>query len=42
MLSLANTYDKQDVFDFDRRVREALPPEKRLNMWLNTKLMVLP
>lgn len=25
MLSLANTYDEQDVYDFDRRVREGLP-----------------
>ncbi len=25
MLSLSNTYDEQDVYDFDRRVREALP-----------------
>ena len=42
MLSLANTYNEEELFDFDRRVREGLPAEKKLNMLLKQKLTALP
>lgn len=32
MLSLANTYDEQDLYDFDRRVKESLSDTEKLNM----------
>lgn len=38
MLSLANTYDKQDVFDFDRRVREALPAGEEVEYVVEYKI----
>ncbi len=38
MLSLANTYDEQDVFDFDRRVREGLPEGEKIEYVVEYKI----
>ena len=38
MLSLANTYDEQDLFDFDRRVRESLPDEEKIEYVVELKI----
>ena len=38
MLSLANTYDEQDVFDFDRRVKEGLPDGERVEYVVEYKI----
>jgi DNA ligase (NAD+) len=38
MLSLANTYDEQDVYDFDRRVRETLPPGEEVEYVVEYKI----
>jgi DNA ligase (NAD+) len=38
MLSLANTYDEQDVYDFDRKVREALPEKEKIEYVVEYKI----
>ena len=38
MLSLANTYDEQDVFDFDRRVRDGLPDGEKVEYVVEYKI----
>lgn len=38
MLSLANTYDEQDLYDFDRRVREALPEDEKIEYVVEYKI----
>lgn len=38
MLSLANTYDEQDVYDFDRRVREGLPEGEKIEYVVEYKI----
>ncbi|MDT3695134.1 MAG: NAD-dependent DNA ligase LigA [Ignavibacterium sp.] len=38
MLSLANTYDEQDLFDFDRRVRETLAENDKLEYVVELKI----
>ncbi len=38
MLSLANTYDEQDVLDFDRRVREGLPEGEKIEYVVEYKI----
>lgn len=38
MLSLANTYDEQDVYDFDRRVREGLPEGEKVEYVVEYKI----
>jgi len=38
MLSLANTYDEQDVYDFDRRVREGLPENEKVEYVVEYKI----
>ncbi|MGQ9797909.1 MAG: NAD-dependent DNA ligase LigA [Ignavibacterium sp.] len=38
MLSLANTYDEQDVYDFDRRVREGLPANEKVEYVVEYKI----
>ncbi|MEJ5262264.1 MAG: NAD-dependent DNA ligase LigA [Ignavibacterium sp.] len=38
MLSLSNTYDKQDVYDFDRRVREGLPANEKVEYVVEYKI----
>lgn len=38
MLSLANTYDEQDLFDFDRRVRESLPDSEKVEYVVELKI----
>ena len=38
MLSLANTYDEQDLYDFDRRVKEALPPGEKVEYVVEYKI----
>jgi DNA ligase (NAD+) len=38
MLSLANTYNEEDLFDFDRRVREALPKEEKVEYVVELKI----
>ncbi len=38
MLSLANTYDEQDVYDFDRRVKEALPTGEKVEYVVEYKI----
>lgn len=38
MLSLANTYDEQDVYDFDRRVREALSSGEKVEYVVEYKI----
>lgn len=38
MLSLANTYDEQDLYDFDRRVKEALPDNEKVEYVVEYKI----
>ena len=38
MLSLANTYDEQDLYDFDRRVKEALPGGEKVEYVVEYKI----
>ena len=38
MLSLANTYDEQDLFDFDRRVKESLPEAEKVEYVVELKI----
>lgn len=38
MLSLSNTYDEQDLYDFDRRVREALPENEKVEYVVEYKI----
>jgi len=38
MLSLANTYDEQDLFDFDRRVKEGLPEVEKIEYVVELKI----
>ncbi|MFZ0456326.1 MAG: NAD-dependent DNA ligase LigA, partial [Ignavibacteriaceae bacterium] len=38
MLSLANTYNEEDLFDFDRRVREALPQDEKIEYVVELKI----
>lgn len=38
MLSLANTYDEQDLLDFDRRVRESLPDSEKVEYVVELKI----
>ena len=38
MLSLANTYNEQDLFDFDRRVKEALPQNEKIEYVVEYKI----
>ncbi|HKI79708.1 MAG TPA: NAD-dependent DNA ligase LigA [Ignavibacteriaceae bacterium] len=38
MLSLANTYNEQELFDFDRRVREALPENEKVEYIVEMKI----
>ena len=38
MLSLANTYSEDELFDFDRRVREALPEKEKVEYIVEFKI----
>ena len=38
MLSLANTYSEEELFDFDRRVKEALPPNEKVEYVVEMKM----
>ena len=38
MLSLANTYDEHDLFDFDRRVKESLPEAEKVEYVVELKI----
>ena len=38
MLSLSNSYDEEDVLDFDRRVREGLPDNEKLEYVVELKI----
>ncbi len=38
MLSLSNTYDEQDLFDFDRRVKESLPENEKVEYVVELKI----
>ena len=38
MLSLANTYNEEDLFDFDRRVKEALPNKEKVEYVVELKI----
>ncbi len=38
MLSLANTYDEQDLFGFDRRVKESLPGNEKVEYVVELKI----
>ena len=38
MLSLANTYDEQDLYDFDRRVKESLPDKEKVEYVVEYKI----
>ena len=38
MLSLANTYNEDDLFDFDRRVHEGLPDEEKIEYTVELKI----
>ena len=38
MLSLANTYNEEELFDFDRRVREALPEGEKIEYVVEMKI----
>lgn len=38
MLSLSNTYDEQDLYDFDRRVREGLPENEKIEYVVELKI----
>jgi DNA ligase (NAD+) len=38
MLSLANTYSEEELFDFDRRIREALPANEKVEYVVEAKI----
>ena len=38
MLSLANTYSEEELYDFDRRVREALPKNQNVEYVVELKM----
>ncbi|MCU0345102.1 MAG: NAD-dependent DNA ligase LigA, partial [Ignavibacterium sp.] len=38
MLSLANSYDEQDLIDFDRRVKESLPASEKVDYVVELKI----
>lgn len=38
MLSLSNTYDEQDLYDFDRRVKEGLPENEKVEYVVELKI----
>jgi DNA ligase (NAD+) len=38
MLSLSNTYNSDDLYDFDRRVKEALPPGEEVTYTVELKI----
>ena len=38
MLSLANTYNEEELLDFDRRVREALPKDEKIEYVVELKI----
>lgn len=38
MLSLSNTYNEEDLFDFDRRVKEALPTAEKVEYVVELKI----
>jgi DNA ligase (NAD+) len=38
MLSLSNTYNEEELFDFDRRVRESLPKEEQVEYVVELKI----
>jgi DNA ligase (NAD+) len=38
MLSLANTYNEEELFDFDRRVRDALPDDEKIEYVVELKI----
>jgi DNA ligase (NAD+) len=38
MLSLANTYSEEELYDFDRRVKEALPPNEKVEYVVEMKI----
>ena len=38
MLSLSNTYDEQDLFDFDRRVKESLSENEKVEYVVELKI----
>ena len=38
MLSLANTYSEEELFDFDRRVREGLPDSEKIEYTVELKI----
>ncbi len=38
MLSLANTYSEEEVFDFDRRVKDGLPPGEKVEYVVEPKI----
>ncbi|MEJ2614647.1 MAG: NAD-dependent DNA ligase LigA [Ignavibacteriaceae bacterium] len=38
MLSLANTYNEEELFDFDRRVKEALPEDEKIEYVVELKI----
>jgi len=38
MLSLSNTYDEQDLFDFDRKVKESLPENEKVEYVVELKI----
>jgi DNA ligase (NAD+) len=38
MLSLANTYSEEELYDFDRRVKEALPPNEKVEYVVEMKM----
>ncbi len=38
MLSLANSYDEQDLIDFDRRVKESLPASEKVEYVVELKI----
>lgn len=38
MLSLANTYNEEDLIDFDRKVKEALPEEEKVSYVVELKI----
>lgn len=38
MLSLANTYNEEELFDFDRRVRESLPSSEKIEFVVEYKI----
>jgi len=38
MLSLSNTYDEQDLYDFDKRVKEGLPENEKIEYVVELKI----